>query len=193
MNGGGQGRRVRRSTMESHLCAVQSGTWRAFMHHPWEWPAGPVACRDRGRDRRYTPRPGAPGSVSSLRRGRGFPGLAGPGAPGMAAWNNLGAVVRALGDPARAEPIYRNVLGGMELIYGTNHPSVGKAASNLAILLSQDGRPAEARHLALRAVVIAERTFGYNHIEVATKLASLGTILFSWVKLARGAEFTVVL
>jgi tetratricopeptide (TPR) repeat protein len=45
-------------------------------------------------------------------------------------------------------------------------------------MLSQAGRPEEARPLALRAAAIAESSFGYHHMELAMRLASLGTIQY---------------
>ena len=53
---------------------------------------------------------------------------------------NLGVVVRALGDIDSAETIYRRALRDIESIHGPKHPDVGKAANNLAVMLSQAGQ-----------------------------------------------------
>ena len=83
--------------------------------------------------------------------------LSGPkSAATLATLINLGVAVRALGDIDSAETIYRRALKDIESIHGPKHPDVGKPANNLAVMLSQAGRPEEARPLALRAATIAE-------------------------------------
>ena len=69
--------------------------------------------------------------------------------------SRLGTLQYLKGELEAAEPLLRRALRGREEALGKAHPRTLQSASNLAVLLDAQGRPAEAA--ALRAGAIAQR------------------------------------
>ena len=65
-----------------------------------------------------------------------------------------------------AEPLYRRALAIDEATLGPEHPGVARDLNNLAALLGDAGRPAEAEPLMRRVLAILtdfERRTGHSH------------------------------
>jgi tetratricopeptide (TPR) repeat protein len=65
----------------------------------------------------------------------------------------------------------------LEASYGPDHPSVATTLNNLAGLLEDTNRLAEAEPLMRRALAIAEASLGPDHPSVATSLNNLALLL----------------
>ena len=74
--------------------------------------------------------------------------------------NGLALLLKATGDYAAAEPLYRRALAIAEKAQGPEHPSTGTSLNNLALLLQATGDYAAAEPLYRRALAIAEKALG---------------------------------
>jgi hypothetical protein len=72
-------------------------------------------------------------------------------------------LLRDLGHPEKAEPLFRGAIAIGEKILGGDHPDVATRLSNLACLLRDTGRGHEAEPLFHRAIAIGETTLGLEH------------------------------
>lgn len=77
--------------------------------------------------------------------------------------HNLATIHQSLGEPARAEHLYREALAIKETLLGDEHPEVGLVANNLGTLLHDQGRDAEAAAHFRRALAIADRAYPPAH------------------------------
>ncbi len=91
--------------------------------------------------------------------------------------NNLGLVLKDLGDLASAKASYERALKINEAAYGPDHPDVAFQLSNLGSLLQVIDDHDGARACYERALVIRKKVFGDDHPKtqlVRKKLESLG-------------------
>lgn len=77
---------------------------------------------------------------------------------------------------AESERAYRDVLRLRTALYGAEHPETAYIEDELSMTLSARGAHAEARTLALRALVNRRKTFGDRHRDTARSLAHLGAL-----------------
>jgi tetratricopeptide (TPR) repeat protein len=104
--------------------------------------------------------------------------IKGPNHPHVAITaNNLGRVLKDLGDLAGARAHYERALAIDEAAYGPNDPDVAIDVNNLGRLLKDLGDLAGARAHFERALAIWERVHGPNHPLVATAVNNLGLVL----------------
>jgi len=97
--------------------------------------------------------------------------------PGYAtSLSNLGALYNAVGDSAKAEPLYRQALEIWKRALGENHPNCASGLNNLAALYQDLGDYAKAEPLYRRAAEIRSRALGENHPEYASSLSNLGLL-----------------
>jgi len=68
--------------------------------------------------------------------------------------------------------------------YGPEHPSVAIDLSNLALLLQDTNRPAEAEPLMRQALAIDQKSFGANDPKVAIRLNNLAQLLVATNRLS---------
>jgi tetratricopeptide (TPR) repeat protein len=102
----------------------------------------------------------------------------GPDAPDTGySLNNLAGLLRAKGDYAAAEPLFRRALAIAEHAQGPDHPDTGTRLNNLADLLEAQGDYASALPLYRRALAIAEKVQGAISEDVATRTNNLGVLL----------------
>ena len=78
----------------------------------------------------------------------------------------------------------RRALAIDEASFGSNHPNVARALNNLARLLQDTNRLAEAEPLYRRALAIDEASFGPDHPNVARDLNNLARLLQDTNRLA---------
>jgi tetratricopeptide (TPR) repeat protein len=86
-------------------------------------------------------------------------------------------LLRAQGDYAGAEPLFRRALAITEKALGPEHPSTGKALNNLALLLWTKGDYAGAEPLFRRALAITEKALGPEHPDTGIRLNNLAGLL----------------
>ena len=91
--------------------------------------------------------------------------------------NNLGLVLKELGDLAGAHVNFERALKIDEATYGPDHPSVAVRLNNLGFVLMDLGDLAGTRANFERALQIDETTYGPDHPNVAILLNNLGFVL----------------
>ncbi len=102
----------------------------------------------------------------------------GPEHPNTATVLDSVARVRdALGQPARAEKLYRRALTIKERTLGHNHPRVATTLNNIANLLSASDRHVEAEMLYIRALTILGKTTAQRDLRLATVLSGYAALL----------------
>ncbi len=89
-----------------------------------------------------------------------------------------GLLAATRGDPAAAEIWYRKTLAAVERLHGSDEPRTGAAANDLAGALRRQNRLDEALPLYLRALAIAEASYGPHHPAIATPLNNLGNVYY---------------
>ena len=94
--------------------------------------------------------------------------------------NELATLHQLRGDYERAEPLFQRALRLAEQRLGPEHPQVGVALENLALLYHEKtGDLERAEPLYRRALSIQEQALGPEHPEVASILANLGNVYFA--------------
>jgi len=117
---------------------------------------------------------------STYERARAFHQQAyGPEHPEVAAIvNNLGEVLRVLGDLEGAKAHFERALVTLEKAYGPDHPDVAVTVSNLGSVLQPLGDLQGAKAHFERALAIAGKARGRDHPEVALYANNLGGVLW---------------
>jgi tetratricopeptide (TPR) repeat protein len=77
--------------------------------------------------------------------------------------NNLGGLLRAMGDLAGARPYYERALAIREKSLGPDHPDTATSYWWWGIILREEGRLQEAQEYFRRAWQIYERVLGPDH------------------------------
>jgi tetratricopeptide (TPR) repeat protein len=102
----------------------------------------------------------------------------GPDHPSVAATlNNLGNVLRGLGELRAARTHYQRALTTFEARLGPHHPDVARSLNNLAATLGALGELPAARDGHQRAQAILETQLGPDHPDTASNLDNLGLML----------------
>jgi CHAT domain-containing protein/Tfp pilus assembly protein PilF len=89
--------------------------------------------------------------------------------------NSLAALYHAMGDYARAEPLYRQAREIRRKVLGEQHPDYAESLSNLAALYRETADFAQAESLYRQALEI-HRVLGEQHPDYATSLSSLASL-----------------
>jgi tetratricopeptide (TPR) repeat protein len=99
--------------------------------------------------------------------------------PQASAWllGQAATYLRALGQPATAQPLYERALRITETAYGPEHPHVATMLNNLGLALRDLGKPDQAKPLYERALRITETAYGPEHPHVANRLNNLAGAL----------------
>ena len=71
--------------------------------------------------------------------------------------NNLAALYQAMGDYAKAEPLYQEALRIRQKVLGPEHPDTATSLNNLAELYQEMGEYAKAEPLYQEALRIREK------------------------------------
>jgi tetratricopeptide (TPR) repeat protein len=80
--------------------------------------------------------------------------------------------------------LYRRALAIDEKSYGPEHPEVATDINNLAVLLQDTNRLAEAEPLVRRVILIFEKSLGADHPNVAICLNNLARSLLAMNRVA---------
>jgi tetratricopeptide (TPR) repeat protein len=86
--------------------------------------------------------------------------------------SRLGSLAHYLKDAKEMRESFHNILPYYERFF-SNHPLLGKVLNNLATAYSHLGNPQEQNRLLQQALVIIERDYGPEHVEVAGILGNL--------------------
>ncbi|MDM8546576.1 tetratricopeptide repeat protein [Candidatus Venteria ishoeyi] len=103
--------------------------------------------------------------------------------------NNLALLYKAMGDYARAEPLYKQALQIKKITLAENHPSTATSLNNLALLYKTMGDYARAESLYKQALQIDKTALGENHPDYATNLNNLALLYKTMGDYARAAPF----
>ena len=101
-----------------------------------------------------------------------------------------GVVLRQAGDERRGRAASGAGPKIREKALGPLHPDFARSLNELAWLRSNQGRYADAEHLARRALTIREKALGPDHLDVAYTLNDLGWFLIAQDKLAEAGPLT---
>jgi len=77
--------------------------------------------------------------------------------------NNLGSVLRDLGEMEKARECFERALKIDEKIFGPDHPRVAIRANNLGLVLRDLGEMEKAKSCVERSYRILQKFFGDNH------------------------------
>ena len=91
--------------------------------------------------------------------------------------NDLGALYRAQGKYAEAEPLLKRSLAILEKALRREHPDVAQSLNNLALLYDAQGRYAKAEPLSKRSLAIWEKALGPDHPNIAKNLENYADLL----------------
>ncbi|WP_146066470.1 tetratricopeptide repeat protein, partial [Candidatus Venteria ishoeyi] len=93
--------------------------------------------------------------------------------------NNLAELYQAMGDYARAEPLYKQAYEIWKTALGENHPDYAQSLNNLAFLYEAMGDYARTEPLYKQALQIRKTALGENHPDTATSLNNLAALYYS--------------
>ncbi len=102
--------------------------------------------------------------------------------------NNLGEILRTLGDLAGAKNSFERALQIDERVYGPDHPSVARDVNNLGTVLIDLGDLAAAKNSFERALRIEEKVCGPDHPNVSIRVNNLGGVLRAYLGDLAGAK-----
>lgn len=91
--------------------------------------------------------------------------------------DDLGAVLTARGDMARAEPLMRESLAMRRALLPADDPMLAVGLNNLAYVTWRQGRLEEAEAMYREALAIDRKALGNDHPEIPTKLINLVVLL----------------
>jgi tetratricopeptide (TPR) repeat protein len=92
--------------------------------------------------------------------------------------DNLGLVLRRLGDLDAADDAHQRALAIRQIQLGADHPHVAHALSSLGNVAYERGDLPAARTFYEQALRILEARLGSDHADVASNLANLGNVLW---------------
>jgi CHAT domain-containing protein len=90
--------------------------------------------------------------------------------------NNIALLHAAMGQYARALPLYQRALAILEQAYGWEHPATGVGLNNLGSLYEKTGQYQQALPLFQRALAISEKAEGPLHPSTARNLNNLAFV-----------------
>jgi tetratricopeptide (TPR) repeat protein len=90
--------------------------------------------------------------------------------------NNLGALLRAMGDLEGARAYYEQALDIRRAVLGERHPDTANSLNNLAMLCFDEGKHHEAAALMRQALAIREEVLGPQHPSANNSRRNLAAI-----------------
>jgi eukaryotic-like serine/threonine-protein kinase len=107
----------------------------------------------------------------------------------LEAKNGLADTLVIMGQPSRAEPLFRELVEDVRRVYGEEHAEMGIVLNNLGNALSDiPEKYAEAGEVYLAAAAITRRTRGELHPETATTYNNLGALYLKTREWAKADE-----
>ena len=91
-------------------------------------------------------------------------------------YNNVGNVLRKLGDYNEAKIYYKKALTITKKTYGAEHPNIATSYNNMGVLYSDLRQHHEAKEYYEKALVIGKKCYGDEHADVARSYNNLGNV-----------------
>ena len=103
--------------------------------------------------------------------------------------NNMGHLLRSMGQPAKAEPYYREALEGARRVLGDDHPKTLISLNNMGCVLQDMGKYAEAEPYYREALEGDRRILGDDHPRTVTLINNMGFLLIQMDRPAEALRF----
>ena len=91
--------------------------------------------------------------------------------------NNIGAVMKAMGDNFEALQILNQALATFEKVYGKEHPATATAYTNIGSVMQAMGNNVGALEMYNRGLAIREKVYGKEHPATATSYTNIGSVM----------------
>ena len=117
------------------------------------------------------------------------PHVFGAGTENAYVLNELARVYQAMGQNAKAEPLYRRSLKICEATLGPDHPNVAISLNNLAVLYQAMEQFEKAEPLFQRSLKIQEAKLGPDHSDVAVSLNNLAMLYEDRAQFEKAEQF----
>ena len=92
-------------------------------------------------------------------------------------WTTIGEVYAGIGEPTRAEPMFRDALAIWRKLRNKDDPNIATLLSNLGMALQGQGKYTDAEDPCRESLAMRRRIFGSEHADVAQALNRLALVL----------------
>jgi len=99
--------------------------------------------------------------------------------------NDLALLYQAMGNYAKAEPLFKEALVIQQTALGPEHPTTATILNNLALLYQAMGNHAKAEPLLEEALAIRQKVLGREHPDTAASLNNLALLYYATGKYAQ--------
>ena len=94
-----------------------------------------------------------------------------------ACYNNIGAVMKAMGDNFEALEMLNQGLATFEKVYGKEHPATATAYTNIGSVMQSMGNNMGALEMYSQGLVIREKLLGNEHPDTAESYNTIGLLM----------------
>jgi len=94
-----------------------------------------------------------------------------------ACYNNIGAVMKAMGDNFYALEMLTQGLATFEKVYGKEHPATATAYTNIGSVLQAMGNNVGALEMYNQGLAIREKVYGKDHPDTAESYNNIGLLM----------------
>ena len=94
-----------------------------------------------------------------------------------ACYNNIGAVMKAMGDNFHALEMLKNALATFEKVYGKEHPATATSYANIGSVMQAMGNNLGALEMYKQGLAIREKVLGNEHPATAESYNSIGLLM----------------
>jgi len=94
-----------------------------------------------------------------------------------ACYNNIGAVMKAMGDNCEALEMLNQGLETFEKVYGKEHPATATAYTNIGSVMQAMGNNMGALEMYNQGLVIREKVLGNDHPDTAESYNTIGLLM----------------
>jgi len=94
-----------------------------------------------------------------------------------ACYNNIGAVMKAMGDNFEALEMLNQGLATFEKVYGKEHPATATAYTNIGSVMQAMGNNMGALEMYNQGLVIREKVLGNEHPDTAESYNTIGLLM----------------
>jgi len=94
-----------------------------------------------------------------------------------ACYNNIGAVMKAMGDNFEALEMLNQALATFEKVYGKEHPATATAYTNIGSVMQAMGNNLGALEMYKQGLAIREKVLGNEHPATAESYNSIGLLM----------------
>jgi len=94
-----------------------------------------------------------------------------------ACYNNIGAVMKAMGDNFEALEMLNQGLATFEKVYGKEHPATATAYTNIGTVMQAMGNNVGALQMYNEGLAIREKVYGKEHPDTAESYNNIGLLM----------------